>query len=264
MTSRLMAFLCGLVLMPAGASAQVTLDGCRDARGIAVASIRDVTLNDVANASVANGIPIVRYNPNVLRQMSDVTRLFTYGHECAHHALGHALGAFSWDRELQADCWSIRTLTERGYIGEHDVRVIQTEVARMAGGDPRFYPPGDKRAAMLGQCAVFGGRATVARQSVELEFGTWPRGGAVMAVQIDGRTVGRLDNMDSTDWLRLGGLTPGRHEFVLSDIRLYDSLGNLLDRGGFCRNVFDVVSGQDEYDLTLRAYPGRGYQCSIR
>ena len=35
------------------ASAQVTFDGCRDIRGIPVASISDYSINDVAIASLA-------------------------------------------------------------------------------------------------------------------------------------------------------------------------------------------------------------------
>lgn len=133
--------------------AQVTYDGCRDVRGIPVASIADFDLRDVANASLApTGAPIIRYNPRVLAWLQPQTRLFFYAHECGHHALGHAFGsAFPTAIEQQADCFGIRTLVRENLVDDDGITIIQGDLQRAGGGD-WTHLPGPQRAINLRAC----------------------------------------------------------------------------------------------------------------
>jgi hypothetical protein len=88
----------------------------------------------------------------VLSWVSPATRRFFYAHECAHHALGHTLGAsYPTQREQQADCWAIRTLVSAGQIGSSDLREIQSDVARLGRAD-WTHLPGPQRAINLNAC----------------------------------------------------------------------------------------------------------------
>jgi hypothetical protein len=134
------------------ALSQITYDGCRDIRGIAVASIADFSINDVAVASLApNGVPIVRYNPRVLSQLAPQTRLFFYAHECAHHERGHAFGTVHpLSREQDADCFAIKTLVDKGMVGDDDIAAIQQDLSQAQGDWSHL--PGPDRAINLRRC----------------------------------------------------------------------------------------------------------------
>src|SRR5688572_5140707 len=112
----------GIFAAARAVGAQVTFDGCVDYRGIAVASVRNDGINDVAIArSAPNGAPIIEYNVQVLAKLQPQTRLFFYAHECAHHALAHGVRGHPLTREQEADCWAVRTLTERGDLDDDDM-----------------------------------------------------------------------------------------------------------------------------------------------
>jgi hypothetical protein len=133
--------------------AQITYDGCQDIRGISVASVLDYSVRDVAVAMLApNGAPIIRYNPSVLSWFQPETRLFWYGHECGHHALGHSFGtAFPSQMEQQADCFGIRELIKSGVLSRRDVSTIQADLSRLGSGD-WTHLPGPIRAMNLKAC----------------------------------------------------------------------------------------------------------------
>lgn len=135
------------------ASAQISYEGCKDIRGISVASIADYSLRDVAMASLAsNGAPIIRYNPQILSWLHPQTRLFMYAHECGHHALGHTLGtAFPLIMEQQADCFAIQTLVKQRRVNDNDIAVIQGDIRR-AGVADWTHLPGGQRAINLTRC----------------------------------------------------------------------------------------------------------------
>ena len=140
-----------VLLTPAITFGQITFDGCFDIRGAPVASIAS-PVNDVAKAGLGpTGNPVIYYNPNVLRWMAPETRLFWYGHECAHHALGHLFGsAHPLHAEQQADCWGINTLVEEGYLRESDLPVIQKDLSPSPGDWTHL--PGPQRAINLARC----------------------------------------------------------------------------------------------------------------
>ena len=131
-------------------TAQVTWDGCVDAMGTPVASVHDNSINDVAMSSMANGTPIIRYNTTVLAGMHQQTRLFFYGHECGHHALGHILGRYPMAHEQEADCYGIVTLVAAGLLGEDDIAPIQADLSRAPGNWDHL--PGPYRTINLRGC----------------------------------------------------------------------------------------------------------------
>ena len=136
---------------------QVTFDGCVDYRGIAVASVRNDGINDVAIArSAPNGAPIIEYNVQVLAKLQPQTRLFFYAHECAHHALAHGVRGHPLTREQEADCWAVRTLTERGDLDDDDMDIVQSDITQAGPGD-WTHLPGPQRAINLRRCLGQGG-----------------------------------------------------------------------------------------------------------
>ena len=110
-------------------SAQVTFDGCLDIRGMAVASIPNNNLNDVAMAVLSpKDEPVIIYNPLALSWSQPQTRLFFYYHECAHHALGHVfislLGLIELFRQMVE--------TYKAKLEEEEFFRLQAKLARRA------------------------------------------------------------------------------------------------------------------------------------
>ncbi|MCK6576261.1 hypothetical protein L6V77_34870, partial [Myxococcota bacterium] len=130
----------------------VTYEGCRDAYGRPVASVMSPGIPDIAMATIANGAPVILYNPTILSWVSPATRVFFYGHECAHHALGQVNGTPSdISKEQAADCWSVRTLMSAGILNPFALQSIQADLARLAPGDWQHLP-GVQRAINLNAC----------------------------------------------------------------------------------------------------------------
>jgi hypothetical protein len=130
----------------------ITYGGCVDDRGFAVASISDNSVQDIAVAMRApNGAPIIRYNPQVVAWTKPQTRLFFYGHECAHHALGQVTQMPSKANEQVADCWSARELTQRQLLSDADITVVQGDIKSL-GKDDWSHISGPQRAINLRGC----------------------------------------------------------------------------------------------------------------
>jgi len=152
MAARRFLLLAVAFLVGHPAFAQVTYDGCRDINGFAVASIRNDAIDDIAMATIYNGSPVIFYNVRVLAWTSPATRRFFYAHECAHHALGHTLGAsYPTLREQQADCWAIQTLVAARQVSAADLQAIQFDISRLGRGD-WSHLPGPQRAINLNSC----------------------------------------------------------------------------------------------------------------
>jgi len=130
---------------------KVTFDGCRDINGYAVASVSNASIQDIAMATIANGNPVILYNPYVLANTRSQTRLFFYAHECGHHALGHTLKGLRLGQEQEADCWAINKLVELKLVSDQDISLIQADIARFGRGD-WTHLPGPQRAISLRGC----------------------------------------------------------------------------------------------------------------
>lgn len=147
-------FMIGIGISIGGLRAQtVTYGGCTDLYGVAVASIqRDVNNVAIATRLPGSGAPVIYYNPSVLSWFKAPTRLFWYGHECAHHKLGHTIGyAFPLTAEQAADCWSIKTLYDAGLIDDQEVCTIATDMHKTGPGD-WTHLPGSQRGINLFAC----------------------------------------------------------------------------------------------------------------
>ena len=151
---RHLAFLTAVLALSrtAPAHGQITFDGCINAGGVAVASIRLDTLPDVAMATADQlGRPLIYYNPHVLAQLHSATRLFFYAHECGHHRLAHTFaGSHPLTREQAADCWGIRELVSRNLLTERDIDAVQSDLSRSPGDWTHL--PGPYRAINLRAC----------------------------------------------------------------------------------------------------------------
>lgn len=137
---------------PPRVAAQVSFGGCYVGTGYPVPSIANYNINDIAMAGIANGQPVIYYNPNILNMMSPPTQFFFYFHECAHHVLGHTIGySHPLSREQEADCWAIRQLVGSGRFGAGEVNAVQRDLANFGRGD-WSHLPGPQRAINLQWC----------------------------------------------------------------------------------------------------------------
>lgn len=261
--------------------AQVTFEGCVDARGIPVASVLRQT-GDIAKATIApDGSPVILYDTTVLGWLSRPTRLWMYAHECAHHALGHTLGMARPDTmEQEADCWAIRTLRDRNLVDDRAVDMIASEISRVLSGtgDTTHLPSGIRarnlRALCLGGATgtktptVPGaGKTPGSAPAIEATFvfHSWDDstgGSAAFDVEIDGAEVGGLDNDGEDDSITMASLQPGTHKFKFSGIVLTAPDGGIANAGGFCQGSFRATKGKSSYRITLLALPAY-YQCKI-
>lgn len=118
--------------------------------GQRVAFVANPWLNDVGRARPGMP-PTIEMNPAVLGQLPRTMQLFWYGHECAHHALGHTIGGLSLASESAADCWAVQTGRRQGFLSRAD---IESFVPYLYGnpGSPWGHLPGPQRIAQLMSC----------------------------------------------------------------------------------------------------------------
>jgi len=149
----LSAVLTAMITFAAGkAMAQAPYPSCFSINNVQVQYFPDPTINDIAIARLApNGMPVVLWNPGILLSMQPATQEFFYYHECAHHALGHTLGAYGPGSERQADCWAKQTMDQVGVLTQHKYQIIRQQLIQFSspGID---WPNGQVRVAYLDQC----------------------------------------------------------------------------------------------------------------
>lgn len=150
------ALAAGLALFAAQtAKAQHMIAGypvfCNDFRGLPVQLIVDPTLNDVGRATLdAYGRPIMLLNPTVLQRLSPELQLFWYGHECAHHVLGHAVRPHLGN-ESEADCWAVRTGRAQGWFPPQAFHGL-TQMLYANPGTGEGHLPGPQRIQNMIAC----------------------------------------------------------------------------------------------------------------
>lgn len=144
---------------PAGAplgatpiAAQVSFGGCYVNGGM-IPSVPDASLHDIAMARVDPRFgPLIIYNPYVVATSVPTVQLFFYYHECAHHVLGHTIGAgHPLVNEQAADCWAVQQLVARQIFGPAQVQQVQQWIAVAAPGD-WTHLPGPIRSINLYHC----------------------------------------------------------------------------------------------------------------
>jgi hypothetical protein len=145
-----------IMLLQAPAQAQSTYIAgipvyCRDANSVPVATVAAPYLQDVGMANITNGWPVIFLNPNVLSMLPPQIQLFWYAHECAHHVLGHALGPPRFTREIEADCWAIKTGRDQGWFTENDLQTMYIYFINNPGS-PWGHLPGPDRLELFEEC----------------------------------------------------------------------------------------------------------------
>ena len=123
---------------------------CTDFQGRTVHLMRVTDLGDVARAWVVNRVPFIVMDRARLSKLPPKLQLFFYGHECAHHKMGHWMNTTK-DSEREADCWSIKTGRDNGLFARDEVVAFAPWFARSRGS--RYgHLPGPLRAKFLLRC----------------------------------------------------------------------------------------------------------------
>lgn len=161
MKAALLASLSGALLTATAATAHASgreetriagmVVDCRDFRGVAVRTVRVAELGDVGRAWVVNRVPLIVLDDKILDRLPDKLQLFFYGHECAHHVLGHTV-LYGPDRENEADCWAIKDGRDRGTFSRSDVESFAPFLAASRGSAVSGHLPGPARAKNLLKC----------------------------------------------------------------------------------------------------------------
>lgn len=142
----------GLVTGSAALAQAPEYPPCFDANGYRVVYRPDPTINDVAISLIPpSGIPTVLWNPNVTSKLRRETVEFFYYHECAHHRLGHTLGAYPVGIEIAADCWAFNTMADAGKMPFRKYKVLIKDLRAYSkpGVD---WNNGYQRVKFLAQC----------------------------------------------------------------------------------------------------------------
>ena len=131
-----MRLLLPLLLLASPLPAQVPFDACRDRNDQVIAGIADNTTDHAAFATIRDGRPLIIWNANANRHLSDTEQIFIYLHECAHHRLGH-LHIHGDDRRLEqeADCWAIQLMVDGGMIKGRHLASLERSRRRVEGDD---------------------------------------------------------------------------------------------------------------------------------
>ena len=137
----------GLIARPVIAGTPMS---CSDFRGATVRTLRTTELGDVASARVMGRIPVILIDTNRLGRLPGKLQLFFYGHECAHHVLGHSYAATT-SSENEADCWSIKSGRDKGLFTRGDVESWAPYFSHSRGSRVGHLP-GPQRAKRLVTC----------------------------------------------------------------------------------------------------------------
>lgn len=139
-----------------GLHAEIRLS-CKDFRGLPVKVMNLPSFPDYANARIdKDGQPLVLINYPAIGKWPESVRAFTFLHECGHHVLGHmqhALASSSVRQklELEADCFSIKKLSEKLSLSQGDISDIHSFVSSLGQNDQN-HPHGSIRVDTVRQC----------------------------------------------------------------------------------------------------------------
>ncbi len=123
---------------------------CSDYRGRVVHTMRVSDLGDVARAWVVNRMPYIIMDRERLAKLPPKLQLFFYGHECAHHKMGHWMNT-TMDSEREADCMSVRDGRDKGLFKRDEIASFAPWFAHSRGS--RYgHLPGPERAKFLLKC----------------------------------------------------------------------------------------------------------------
>ncbi len=154
-------FMIAIACVTSAASAQYAAIGttigigpvtafCRDPYGNSVMNYSG-SINQAAMSSVVASGPAIVVDPHVMNSYPTAFQIFTYVHECGHHALGHVVGVNPTPtREFQADCYAAKKTRDLGWLSSAGfntaMQVLQTFPADSG------HPSGPARVANARKC----------------------------------------------------------------------------------------------------------------
>jgi hypothetical protein len=149
----LLALLFSLAVAAATAQADmVELESCSDASGRMVQVVQDPSLKVLVQSGLDGGHRVIRYNSDLLPNLSATAKQFFFAHECARQSPGDVPGAPLTPRRAQTlDCVAIATLQASGLLKEPAaVEALQAEL--ILSEDEWDLVPGPRRAFNLTSC----------------------------------------------------------------------------------------------------------------
>jgi hypothetical protein len=124
---------------------------CRDAYGQNVHAVLVANLGDVGRARNLFKTPVIMLDPGHLNPLPAKLQLFFFGHECAHHVLGHTY-VFRPTAESEADCWAAKDGRDRGLFTRFDVENWAPWFAKSRGNAASGHLPGPERVKFILGC----------------------------------------------------------------------------------------------------------------
>ncbi len=124
---------------------------CRDSYGLHVHAVLVTDLGDVGRARNLFKTPVIMMDPSHLIRLPGKLQLFFFGHECAHHVLGHTY-VLRPSAESEADCWAAKDGRARGLFTRDDVQNWAPWFANSRGSAISGHLPGPERAKFILQC----------------------------------------------------------------------------------------------------------------
>lgn len=128
-----------------------TVVSCRDSYGQNVHAVLVADLGDVGRAKNLFKTPVILMDPSHLVRLPGKLQLFFFGHECAHHVLGHTY-VLRPGVESEADCWAAKDGRDRGLFTRDEVQSWAPWFAQSRGSTVSGHLPGPERAKHILQC----------------------------------------------------------------------------------------------------------------
>lgn len=97
-------------------------ESCLDSHGRTIPAQADARLPVLVQTISQKGRPAIRYNPEILPQLSTNARLFFYAHQCARQGSETAASA------RRADCLALNTLLGSDQLKYKDLPALQAEL----------------------------------------------------------------------------------------------------------------------------------------
>ncbi len=163
-------------------------EACRDRDHQLIPGVVDNNLTYAGLATFQDGRPVILWNANSNRHLSDSEQIYIYLHECAHHLLGHLQqpkNSPEW--EIEADCWAIQLMVDGGMIkGRH---LHQLERSRRTVQGDRTHLGGEAHVQSLRECL-----------EIRTDRGAWRAAlNAMLGARADGFAGARGRVVDSLD-----------------------------------------------------------------
>lgn len=139
-----------------GAAEVTTFETCMDGRGAVLSAVADTRQPTLVRTVTEHGRAVIRYNPELLPDLTLPARLFFYAHQCARHGLGDTDATMSVTRARQADCIGLNTLLAGDLLKHEDLPALQAALSftdtewELLPGPPRSFDLSTCRATERG------------------------------------------------------------------------------------------------------------------